>query len=80
MNKFLRSYREFYKCYIDNIVIFSRNIVKHLTHLDIIFALFSQIRIFLKSRKSYVEYLFVTLLEQRVNNLDLWTFEEKFVA
>jgi len=71
MNKFLRFYREFYKCYINNIVIFSHNIVKHLAYFKIIFVLFFQIRISLKLKKSYIEYLLITLLKQRVDNLDL---------
>jgi len=71
INKFLRFYREFCKCYIDNIVVFSRSFEEHLHHLNVVFELFSQVRIFLESKKSYIEYPSITLLRQRVDNLGL---------
>ena len=80
MNKFLRSYKFFARCYIDNIVIFSYSLEKHLTHLIIIFDLFVKLHVFLKLKKFYIEYSSMTLLSQRVDELDLFTFEEKLVV
>ncbi len=64
------SLTKFCKYYINNIVIFLRNIIEHLTHFKIIFVLFIQIKISLKFKKLYVKYLFIMLLRQRIDNLD----------
>ena len=80
MNKFLCSYKFFARCYIDNIVIFSHSLKDHLTHLITIFDLFAKIHVFLKLNKFYIEYSLMTFLSQRVDELDLFTFEEKLVV
>ena len=80
MNKFLRSYKFFARCYIDDIVIFSHSLKDHLTHLITIFDLFTKLHVFLKFKKFYIEYSSMTLLSQRVDELDLFTFEEKLVV
>ena len=76
MNGFLRLYRHFAKCYIDNIIIFSRSAKEHFQYLKTIFAFFTRLRIILKSKKSYLNYLLITLFEQRVNNFEFITIEK----
>ena len=63
MNEFLRSYRHFAKCYIDNIMIFFRSAKEHFQYLKTIFALFTRLKVILKSKKSYLNYSSITLLE-----------------
>ena len=76
MNGFLRPYRHFARCYIDNIMIFFRSAKEHFQYLKIIFAFFARLKITLKSKKSYLKYLSITLFEQRVNDFEFITTEE----
>jgi len=59
----LRFYRSFAHVYVDNIVIFSKTFDKHVEHLYTIFDLFNSKRIILLTKKFYLEYSIVTLLD-----------------
>ena len=63
MNEFLRLYRHFAKCYIDNIMIFFYIVKKHFEHLKIIFAFFTRFKIIFESKKSYLNYLLIILFK-----------------
>ena len=63
MNEFLRSYHHFARCYIDDIMIFFYIAKKHFEHLKTIFAFFARLKITLESKKSYLNYLLITLLK-----------------
>ena len=63
MNEFLRLYRHFAKCYIDNIIIFFRSAKEHFQYLKTIFAFFARFKIILKSKKSYLNYLLIILFK-----------------
>ena len=63
INGFLRLYRYFARCYINNIIIFSRIAKEHFQHLKIIFAFFTRLKVILKSKKSYLNYLSIILFE-----------------
>ena len=63
MDEFLRLYRYFAKCYIDNIIIFFRFAKEYFQYLKTIFALFARLKIILKSKKSYLKYLLIILLK-----------------
>ena len=80
MDGFLRFYRYFARYYIDDIVIFSKSAEKHFEHLRTIFQLFSQLKITLKSKKSFLGYPFVTLLGQKVDDFGLTITEERVAA
>ena len=80
MNEFLRSYRHFAKCYINNIMIFSRSAKEHFQHLKTIFALFIRFKIILKSKKSYLNYLLIILFEQRVNDFEFITIKKRVIT
>ena len=76
MNEFLRLYRYFARCYIDNIMIFSYIAKEHFEHLRTIFALFACFKITFKLKKSYLNYLLIILFEQRIDNFKLIIIEK----
>jgi sulfatase maturation enzyme AslB (radical SAM superfamily) len=76
MNRALRNL-SFVKTYINDVVIFSRIMKKHLQHLNEIFKLFRRMNITLKADKTYLRYSFIALLEQRVDSLRLITTSDK---
>ena len=78
-NQMLRSYREFSKIYINDIIIFFKTFNEHVKHLRQIFRLFQQKRVNLTFIKSFLNYSFITLLNQRVNNLNLSISKKKIV-
>lgn len=80
MDDFLRPYRHFARCYIDDIVIFSKTAAEHFEHLRIIFRLFARLKITLEPKKSYLGYPSVTLLGQKVDGFGLTTTEERVAA
>ena len=80
MDSFLRPYRHFARCYIDDIVIFSKSAEEHFEHLRTIFRLFARLKITLEPKKSYLGYPSVTLLGQKVDGFGLTTTEERVAA
>jgi hypothetical protein len=79
MNNILRDY-SWVKTYIDDVIVFSETLKKHLEHLSQLFALFKTLNITLKAKKTYLEYFSISLLEQKVNNLNLIIAENKLKA
>lgn len=73
-------FREFARAYIDDIVIFSTSFEEHVVHLHCVFSFFQSIGMRLNLKKSYLRYLSVHLLGQRVTGLGLTTSEEKIAA
>ena len=57
----LRSFYDFIKTYIDDIINFSRILIKHFEHLRKLFILFREYRINFNFIKSFLEYSFVIL-------------------
>ena len=51
MNEFLRLYRYFARCYINNIIIIFYIAKKHFEHLKIIFAFFTRFKVIFKLKK-----------------------------
>jgi hypothetical protein len=79
MNNILREY-SWVKTYIDDVIVFSKFLEKHLDHLSQLFALFQELNITLKAKKTYLEYLSISLLRQKIDSLDLITAENKLKA
>ncbi len=79
MNNILKEY-SYAKAYIDDVVVFSKTLEDHLNHLDKVFALFQKMNITLKAVKTYLEYLIIVLLDQKVDSLSLFTIEDKLKA
>jgi len=80
INKILQRQRAYARAYIDNIVIFSNTLKEHLKHLHNVFVTLKRMRICLSSEKSFLTYLFIQLLKQQVNVLELITLKDKLVA
>jgi hypothetical protein len=64
MDTILRSYRQFIRYYVDDIVIFSKTFEEYIGYLDTIFELFNRIEIIFKESKIYFDYFSIILLEQ----------------
>ena len=73
----LRVYREFAKAYVDDIVVFSHTLKKHLAHLHIIFQLMNSFGISLSSKKSFLDYFTIALLNQKIDVFGLIIVVEK---
>ena len=79
-NKLLRSYKQFAKAYVNDIIVHFKILQKHLKHLRTLFQMFRIKRINLVVTKSFLAYSSVTLLNQRVDNLNMFTTVEKIVV
>ena len=79
-NKLLRSYKEFARTYVNDIIIYNRILKEYLKYLITVFQLFRNKRVSLFSIKSYLNYSSIILLKQRINNLNMFTFAEKIIA
>ena len=62
-NKIFRFIREFVKAYINDMIVFSKTLSKHMNHLRKMFTLFRQRRINLNLKKSFLNYSFVILFK-----------------
>ena len=80
IDRFFRKLRKFVKAYVDDIVIFSRIKVEHETHLRDVFKILIESNISIKSTKTFLNYSFVSLLNQKIDSLNLITSEEKLRA
>ena len=80
MNTLLRQFRDFVNVYIDDIVVKSKSLTEHIDHLRQLFRLFVCKNIDLNLVKIFLDYSKVTLLEQRVNALDLSIIENRIKA
>ncbi len=79
MNNILREY-SWVKAYIDDVIVFSKTLREHLNHLSQLFSLFQKLNITLKAKKTYLGYLSISLLEQKVDSLSLTIAENKLKA
>ena len=80
MNKILCFFHTFVQEYVNNIVIFSKMLNKYVHHLHQVFSLFQNLSISLEFKKFYLDYFTVTLLEQWVDVLSLFTSKKKIKA
>ena len=58
-------------------MIFSATLKNHIRYLWAVFKLFIKYNIVINSKKTFIDYLFVKLLNQKINSLDLFTNKEK---
>ena len=80
IDRILRPFRHFCRAYVDDIVIFSTSLEKHVKHLTQVFKALHTMNIHLAPDKAYPGYPSVHLLGPRVNALGLATADEKLVA
>jgi hypothetical protein len=62
MDSVLRPYKTYARCYINDIIIFSKIFKDYIEYLDKIFDLFDTLSIILKGFKVYLGYLLIILL------------------
>ena len=79
MNTFLK-HLIFAKIYINDIIIRSKSMRKHMLHFRTVFKLFNKLNIFIKSIKVFIVYSDVVLLKQKVNVLNFIIIKEKLKA
>ena len=75
----LRLYKKFSKIYINDIIIFFKILDEYMKHLRQIFRLFQQKHVNLIFIKSFLNYLLIILLSQRINSLNLLISKKKIV-
>ena len=73
----LKSFRDFLRVYINDIIVFFKILDKHINHFRQIFQLFRVKRVNLASIKLFLTYSSIILFKQRVNNLEMSIFEKK---
>lgn len=76
----LRPLRAFVRAFVDDIIIFSRTLAEHESHLRQLFQLLREKRASLAPTKSFLGFPSVTLLGQRVDSLGMSTSEDKIKA
>ena len=79
-NKLLRSYKNFVKVYINDILIYSVSLKKYLIHFRILFKVFRIKRINLVAFKTFLIYFSMILLKQKVDNFEMFTTTKKIVV
>lgn len=77
IDRIFRSNQIIAKAYVDDIIIFSKTLQKHLTHLQKMFDILKFNNISIKLFKSFIDYSSITLFEQHVNSFDLVTDKQK---
>ena len=77
IDKLLRVYQKFVKTYVDDIVIFSRTLKKHLSHFRQIFEKLINVNVSIKLIKTFIDYSSVQLLNQKIDFFELSISEKK---
>ena len=77
IDRVLREHRRYVKVYVDDVVIFSRTLQEHMTHLRAIFIILNVNNITIKIIKVFVDYLTMQLFDQKVDFFELVTVEDK---
>ena len=77
INRLLRFYRRFVKTYVNDIVIYSKTLKKHFIHFRKIFDMLDSNNISIKSKKTFIDYFTIHLLNQKINSLKLIIAKKK---
>ena len=77
IDAFLRIYRVFARVYVNDIVVFSHILKKHISHLHVVFQLLDNYEINLSFKKFFLKYFIVNLLNQKIDAFDLTTTIDK---
>ena len=80
IDRILRKHRHYARAYVDDIVIFSKSLSKHVTHFKKIFVILNASHISIKSAKVFIDYSTVNLLKQKINSFDLAIAKNKLRA
>jgi hypothetical protein len=79
-NLMLKDLRSFVRVYMNDIIVFSKTLNDHLRHLRSVFQRLWHYNVALNSKKTFLEYSSIVLLEQIMNALELTTVDEKLAA
>ena len=79
-DRLLRPFKDFAKDYVDDIVIYSRTLEQHISHLRQVFSLFKRTGVALKPSKSFIAYPNIQLLGQHVDSFGLSTPTERLAV
>ena len=77
IDRVLREHRRYAKAYVDDVVIFFRNLQNHMTHLRAVFDILNVNNITIKIIKIFIDYSTMQLLDQRIDFFELATIEDK---
>ena len=77
IDRLFRQHRAYARVYVDDIVMFSRIKKKHETHFRVVFQILKKNNISIKFIKTFLDYSSISLLNQKVNFLNLVTTIEK---
>ena len=77
IDRLLRQHRNYARVYVNDIVVFFRIKKKHEKHLRVVFSMFKKNNISIKLIKTFIDYLSVSLLNQKIDSLDLVIAIEK---
>ena len=75
-----RSFKDFIKVYVDNIIIYSRILIEHVIYSNKIFDLFRDKRVSLAFIKFYLKYSSIILLNQKMNLLNMFISAKKIAV
>ena len=76
INRTLKVHNDYYRTFIDNIVIFSDTFNNHIEYLKYIFSLFREKNISINLKKSYIRYPIVELLRYYIDVLKIYSIED----
>ena len=77
IDRLLRQHRSYVRVYVNDIVVFSRIKKKHEKHLRVVFSMLKKNNISIKLIKTFIDYFSVSLLNQKIDSLDLAIAIEK---
>lgn len=80
LDHLLQKIRKFCKAYINDLVVASDSLAKHISHLHKLLSILQEYNIRLEPKKSFVGFPSINLLGQRVDSLGITTIEEKLRA
>ena len=80
MDLIFRFYKLFARCYIDDIIIFFKIFENYVQHFNTVFELFDRLKITIKKIKTFLNYPFIILLKQRINEFDIITLKKRIAA
>jgi hypothetical protein len=80
IDRILRPFRDFSRAYVDDVVIFSKTLKEHITHLHQVFQCFLEIGISIGPSKAFIGFPSIKLLGQYIDSFGLVTAEDKIKA
>ncbi len=77
INRTLKTYNNYYRIFIDNIIIFSDIFNNYIEYLKDIFSLFREKNININLKKSYIKYPTIELLGYYIDTLKIYSIEDR---